>query len=42
VRKALVTDNLIKGKLRIVNRSGGVVSLRDNASDDARLESERK
>lgn len=42
VRKALVTDNIIKGKLRVVNRSGGVVSLRDNASDDARLESERK
>jgi hypothetical protein len=42
VRKALVTDNLITGKLRIVNRSGGVVRLSDNASDDARPGNEAK
>jgi hypothetical protein len=42
VRKALVTDNLIKGKLRVVNRSSGVVRLSDNASDDARPGSEAK
>jgi hypothetical protein len=42
VRKALVTDNLIKGKLRVVNRSSGVVRLSDNASDDAAPGSERK
>ena len=42
VRKALVTDNLMQGKLRVANRSGGMVSLRDNVSDEPRQESERK
>lgn len=36
VRKAVVTENLIKGKLRVANNSSGVVILKDNASDDAK------
>ena len=42
VRKAVVTDNLIKGRLRVANQSSGVVILKDNASDDAKPEIERK
>lgn len=38
VRKAVVTENLIKGKLRVANSSSGVVILKDNASDDAKPE----
>ncbi len=36
VRKAVITENLIKGKLRVVNNSSGVVIVKDNASDDAK------
>lgn len=42
VRKAVVTENVMKGKLRVVNRGSGVVLVKDNASDDAKAESERK
>jgi len=34
VRKAVVTENLVKGKLRVTNHGGGVVIVKDNASDD--------
>ena len=36
VRKAVVTENLIKGKLRVANSSSGVAIVKDNASDDAK------
>ena len=36
VRKAVITGNLIKGKLRVANSSSGVVIVKDNASDDAK------
>jgi hypothetical protein len=36
VRKAVITGNLIKGKLRVANNSSGVVIVKDNASDDAK------
>lgn len=42
VRKAVITENLIKGKLRVANNSSGVVIVRDNASDDAKSEMEKK
>ncbi len=42
VRKAVVTENLIKGNLRVANNSSGVVIVRDNASDDAKTEIEKK
>jgi hypothetical protein len=42
VRKAVVTDNLIKGKLRIASQSKGAVFLGNNASDDAKTESGKK
>ena len=35
VRRAVVTDNLIKGKQRVLNRSRGTVVLNNNASDEA-------
>ncbi len=34
VRKAVISDNLIKGRLRFTNRSPGNIILRDNASDE--------
>lgn len=42
VRKAVVTENLIKGKLRVANNGSGVVILKDNASDDTKSEMEKK
>ena len=42
VRKAVVTGNIIKGRLRVANNSSGVVIVKDNASDDAKPESEEK
>jgi hypothetical protein len=36
VRRAVVTENLIQGKLRVANHSSGVVIMKDNASDDAK------
>ncbi|MEK7707587.1 MAG: glycosyl hydrolase family 28-related protein [Verrucomicrobiota bacterium] len=42
VRKAVVTENLIKGRLRVANQSSGVVIVKDNASDDAEPEMEKK
>jgi hypothetical protein len=36
VRKAVITENLIKGQLRVVNNSSGVVIVKDNASDDGK------
>jgi hypothetical protein len=42
VRKAVITENLIKGKLRVANNSSGVVIVKDNASDDAKSEMEKK
>jgi hypothetical protein len=42
VRKAVVTENIIKGKLRVTNHGGGVAILKDNASDEPHLEIEKK
>ena len=42
VRKAVITENIIKGKLRVANNSSGVVIVKDNASDDAKSEMEKK
>jgi hypothetical protein len=38
----VVTENIIKGKLRVTNHGGGVAILKDNASDEPHLEIEKK
>ena len=42
VKRAVITDNLIKGKLRVTTQSKGNVMLSNNASDEANLESGKK
>ena len=42
VKRAVITDNLIRGKLRITTQSKGNVMLSNNASDEANLESGKK
>lgn len=42
VKRAVITDNLIKGKLRVTTQSKGNIILSNNASDEANLESGKK
>ena len=42
VKRAVITDNLIKGKLRVTTQSKGNVMLSNNASDETNLESGKK
>ena len=42
VKRAVITDNLIKGKLRITTQSKGNVMLSNNASDETNVESGKK
>ena len=42
VKRAVITDNLIKGKLRVATQSKGNVMLSNNASDEVNLESGKK
>jgi hypothetical protein len=41
VQRALITDNLIKGKLRLTNQTEGNVILSNNASGEAKTEASR-
>jgi hypothetical protein len=41
VRRAVVSENIIKGKLNVANQSTGNVILKDNASDDAKPETKK-
>ena len=41
VQRAVITDNVIKSKLRVTNQSRGNVILSNNASDEAKTESSR-
>ncbi len=41
VRRAVISENIIKGKLSVANQSKGSVILKDNASDDASAEARK-
>jgi len=34
VKRAVVSDNIVRGKLRVANQSKGSIIVKDNASDD--------
>ena len=42
VKRAVITGNIVRGKLRITDQSSGNVVVKDNVSDEPRSESERK
>ncbi len=41
VRRAVISENIIKGKLSVANQSKGIVIVKDNASDDVPVEARK-